>query len=101
MLHGLDEASRAAGRVGGGVIKLEPLEVLGSGISSTPRGHLVDGLDQVAVDAVSHHCLHHSQVLEIVVGLEQSIAGEELDENASNTPDITGIRPSEIGRAHV
>ena len=70
-------------------------DLLGSGISSTPRGHLVDGLDQVAVDAMSYHCLHHGQVLEIVVGLEQSIASEELDEDASDTPNITGIRPSE------
>lgn len=34
-------------------------------------------------------------MLEVVVGLEQSITSEELDEDASNTPNIAGIRPSE------
>lgn len=40
--------------------------------------------------------LHHGEVFEIVVCLEESVAGEELDQDASNTPDITRKRPAKI-----
>ena len=48
----------------------------------------------MAVDPPVAHTLHHSQVLEVVVRLEESVAGEELDKNAADTPNITGEGPT-------
>ena len=49
------------------------------------------GFNPLANDA-----LHHGQVLQIIVSLEKCIAGEELNENAANTPDVTGETPTQI-----
>jgi hypothetical protein len=35
-------------------------------------------------------------VFEIVVSLEESITGEELDQDTPNTPDITGETPAKV-----
>jgi hypothetical protein len=35
-------------------------------------------------------------MFEIVMSLEESITGKELDQNTPNTPDITGETPAEI-----
>lgn len=48
----------------------------------------------MAVDPPVAHALHHSQVLEIIVRLEESVASEELDKNATDTPNIAGEGPS-------
>eukprot|EP00232_Nephroselmis_pyriformis_P025475 CAMPEP_0182867044 /NCGR_PEP_ID=MMETSP0034_2-20130328/8511_1 /TAXON_ID=156128 /ORGANISM="Nephroselmis pyriformis, Strain CCMP717" /LENGTH=226 /DNA_ID=CAMNT_0024999379 /DNA_START=401 /DNA_END=1082 /DNA_ORIENTATION=- len=37
--------------------------------------------------------LHHSQVLEVVMGLKQRLACEELEQDASDAPDITRVGP--------
>lgn len=42
-----------------------------------------------------NHTLHHSQVLQIIMRLEQRITREELDKYTSDTPDITRIRPAQ------
>lgn len=39
--------------------------------------------------------LHHCQMLEIIVRLEESIAGEELNQDTTNAPDIARERPAE------
>jgi len=44
----------------------------------------------MAVKSATTNTLHHSQVLQIVMCLEQRISCEELDKDASDTPDITG-----------
>ncbi len=68
--------------------------LLGSGVSAVPR-HPVHLGYQVGVDAGVDYCLHHGQVLEIIVRLEQGIAGEELNQDASYAPYVAGERPSE------
>jgi hypothetical protein len=49
----------------------------------------------MAVKSAATNALHHRQVLQIIVGLEQCIPCEEFDENASDTPDITREGPTE------
>lgn len=49
----------------------------------------------MAVKSATANALHHGQVLQIVMCLEQRISCEELDKDASNTPDITGEGPPE------
>lgn len=65
----------------------------------------VDTLYQVRVDPSSNHCLHHGEMLEIIVGLKQSISCKELYQNAPNAPDITRERPpqakNDLGRSVV
>ena len=56
----------------------------------------VDLLDDLPVDLPSTHSLHHGKVLEIVVCLEESVTGEELDQYAANTPDVARIAPSHV-----
>jgi hypothetical protein len=59
----------------------------------------------MAIDLLSYNRLHHGQVLEVVVRLEKGVAGEELHKDASNAPDVTGIRPAKteynLGRSVV
>lgn len=69
--------------------------ILGSGIASTSSGHFVDGLDKMCVYPLPDDCFHHSQMLEVVVCLEQGVSGEELDKNAPDAPDIARKRPSQ------
>jgi hypothetical protein len=49
----------------------------------------------MAVKSAATNTLHHRQVLQIIVRLEQCISCEEFDENASDTPDITREGPTE------
>lgn len=58
-----------------------------------PSGTLVDGLDKTRVDTSANNCLHHGQVLEIIMGLEEGIPSEELNEDATDAPDIAGEGP--------
>jgi hypothetical protein len=37
--------------------------------------------------------LHHGQMLQVIMGLKECIAGEEFHQDTANTPDITGITP--------
>lgn len=52
--------------------------------------------DQPRVNSRSNDCFHHSQVFQIVVRLEERIAGEELHQNTPDTPDITRETPAEV-----
>lgn len=44
----------------------------------------------MCVNPPANHGLHHGQVLEVIMSLEQSITREELDKDAADAPDITG-----------
>lgn len=57
---------------------------------------LINSPDNVSINLATAHSFHHSQVLEVVVRLEQGVAGEELDENASYAPDVAGEAPSQV-----
>jgi hypothetical protein len=52
--------------------------------------------DQLRVYPLTNNGFHHSEVLEIVVSLEKSIARKELDKDAANTPNITWEAPAKI-----
>lgn len=47
------------------------------------------------IDPGIDNSLHHGQMLEIIVRLEEGVAGEELNQDASNAPDVTRVRPPE------
>lgn len=49
----------------------------------------------MAVNSLITHGFHHSEMLEIIVRLEQCVSCEELHENAADTPYIAGIRPTQ------
>lgn len=44
----------------------------------------------MAVDPRANDSLHHGEVFQIVMGLEQGIASEELNQDAANAPYIAG-----------
>lgn len=52
--------------------------------------------NQTRINARANDCLHHCQVFEIVVGLEESITGKEFDQDTPDTPDITGETPAQV-----
>lgn len=52
--------------------------------------------DQPSVHLLSDHRFHHRQMLEIIVRLEEGVAGEELHQDTPNTPDVTRKAPAEI-----
>lgn len=57
---------------------------------------LVDLLDDFSINLATTHGFHHSQVLEVIVRLEQGVAGEKLDQDAPNAPNVTWVAPTEI-----
>lgn len=57
---------------------------------------LVDRSDDVSINLATAHSLHHSQMFEVVVCLEQGIAGEEFDQDAPYTPNVAGETPAQV-----
>lgn len=62
-------------------------------VATSPNPNL---LNHLLFDLVPAHGFHHRQVLEIVMCLEQGVTREELDKNASNTPNIARITPAQV-----
>lgn len=50
--------------------------------------------DDFGLDLAIAHGLHHCKMLEIIVRLKQRVSREELDQDATDRPDITGKRPA-------
>lgn len=93
LLHRLDISPRVARRVGVGVIQpLLPVEVLRCRVALL----LVHVRHQVFVDLLSDHGFHHGKMLEIVVCLEQGIAGVELDQNTADAPNVARKAPTQV-----
>jgi len=115
LLHRLDILLRRLVDVIVGVVQLVVLEVacgtatvsdthVGEGCMDSRVGRvtrvravlLVDSSDDVSIDLATTHGFHHCQMLKIVVRLEQSVTGEELDKDASYAPDVTGEAPAKV-----
>lgn len=66
-----------------------------SGVFVTPSAcrHLPD---QGLVQRTITDCFHHGEMFKVVVCLEQCIACEELNQDASYTPDVTREAPSKV-----
>ena len=62
-------------------------------VAASARRHLSD---QWLVESAVTDGLHHGEMLEVVVGLEQSIACKELDENAAYAPYIAWEAPAQV-----
>jgi hypothetical protein len=62
-------------------------------VAATARGDLAN---KSFVNGSVAHGFHHCQMLQVIVRLEQGIAGEELDKNASYTPDVAREAPSKV-----
>lgn len=56
----------------------------------------LDLADDLWIDLAVAHCFHHGEMLEIIVRLEESVAREELDDDAPYTPNVAGIAPAEL-----
>lgn len=48
------------------------------------------------LESAAAHGLHHGQMFEIIVRLEQRIASEELDQDTANAPYVAWVAPSEV-----
>lgn len=57
---------------------------------------LVDSSNNVSVNLATTDSFHHRKMLEIVVRLEQSVTGKELDKDASYTPDVAREAPAKV-----
>jgi hypothetical protein len=62
-------------------------------VTATARGDLAN---ECLVDGSVADGFHHCQMLQVIVRLEQGIAGEELDENAAYAPDVAREAPSKV-----
>lgn len=60
------------------------------------RTALCDLLDKPLVEFVANYRLHHCEVLEVIVCLEQCVSREEFHEDAANAPYITWETPTKI-----
>ncbi len=61
------------------IIELEALEVFAGVIGTDASGSLVDLLDEVLINLAVNDILHHGEMFEVVVSLEQSVSSEELN----------------------
>lgn len=69
------------------------INILGGAV---PTSLISNFVDYRSVDIQATNRFHHRQVLEIVMGLEQSIAGVEFHKDAADAPDVTREAPSKI-----
>lgn len=53
----------------------------------------VCSLHQRPVDGTTADGFHHGEMFPVLMCLEQSIAREQLDQNASYAPNVAGVRP--------
>lgn len=60
---------------------------------ATIPGHPVDLLDKRRVNFMVDYRLHHCQMLQVVVRLEQSVTCVKLDQDAANAPYVAGKGP--------
>ena len=44
---------------------------------------------------LAHHNIHHCEVLQVIVSLEQGVSGEEFDQDATDREHIAGEAPTE------
>lgn len=56
----------------------------------------LDLSDQLWLNPATAYALHHCEMLEVVMRLEECVTCEELDEDASNAPYIARIAPSKV-----
>lgn len=53
-------------------------------------------LDKLRIDLASAYTLHHRQMFQVVMGLEQGVSREEFHQDAANTPNVTRETPTQI-----
>lgn len=53
-------------------------------------------LDDPGFNLVPNDAFHHGEMLQIVMRLEKCISREKFNQNATNTPDVTGETPALI-----
>jgi hypothetical protein len=94
-LHRFDILPRCASRFGLGIVQLGAVEVL-HGAGARSSAGLLNLLDHLGVDLSIAYCLHHGQVLKIVVRLKQGITCKEFHNDAPDAPNIAGKAPSQL-----
>ena len=52
--------------------------------------------DDFGLDFATADCFHHSQMLEIIMRLEESVACEELHYNAPYAPNVAWVAPAKL-----
>lgn len=62
-------------------------------VAATARSDLTD---KCFINRSIAHSLHHCQMLQVIVRLEQGVASEELDKNTTYAPDVAREAPSKI-----
>ena len=95
-LHGLDILLTGLVGISSRVVKFASDEELRCGVgvgSSTTRS---DSFDNFRIELSATDGLHHGQMLEVVMRLEECIASKELDKDAAYAPDIAWKGPAEL-----
>jgi len=72
------------------------VSVRGCGVLRRPALIEPNSVDNVSVNLVITHCLHHREMLEIVMCLEKSVACEELHQYTAYAPDIARKAPAKV-----
>lgn len=62
-------------------------------IAASAAYHL---LDKLRIDLASAYTLHHRQMFEVVMRLEQGVSREKFHQDAANTPNVTRETPTQI-----
>lgn len=96
MLHCLDIFPGGLRRFVVGVFQLSSVEKLCGRVCVCTSTSRADRLDQFRVNLPVTNSLHHSKVFQVVVGLEECIAGEEFHDNAADAPNVARKAPTEL-----
>ena len=70
--------------------------LLGSGIHAAASTTRTDLSNQLRINLAVTDRFHHSQMLQVVVSLEQSISCKELNDDAPYTPYVAGEIPAKL-----
>ena len=76
------------------VLLVEAVVRLGSRPLPSKREHSL-GFPRHGDRHLAHHHIHHREVLQVVVSLEQGVSGEEFDQDTADREHVAGEAPTE------
>lgn len=78
------------------IVQLLLREELGCRVSVRTSAARANGFDELGVDLATADRFHHREMFQIVVRLEESVAGKELYQDATYAPYIARKRPTKV-----
>jgi hypothetical protein len=95
-LHSLDILLRGLGGFTVGIVEFRLDEEFGCSVRVATASVGSYLLHDARIYLATAHRLHHRQMLEVIVRLEEGVASKELNQNAANAPYVAGEAPAKL-----